>query len=39
MDFFFFLPFEYSLKLLPLKVRLVVSEQDDVESFFPPPQL
>ena len=34
--FFFFLSSEYSLQpLLPLKVRLMVSEQDDVESFFP----
>ena len=33
---FFFLSSEYSLQpLLPLKVRLMVSEQDDVESFFP----
>ena len=36
MNLFFFLSSEYSLKpLLPLKVRLMVSEQDDVESFFP----
>ena len=36
MNLFFSLSSEYSLKpLLPLKVRPMVSEQDDVESFFP----
>ena len=36
MNLFFFLSSEYSLKpLLPSKVRLMVSEKDDVESFFP----